>query len=1132
MNIKNKFLLNVGLFFFGLLGTVGCNAQTMTVNSLAYVGGPTIVETAGTAPPPSRCTGFVRYTQLLSTPGPVEWYCINGIMMSENTIPAGSPGQFLTYLNNGQIGPQTLLLSNIAGILPIASGGNGTATPGLLAGSNIAITGSWPNQTITGTGGTGGTGTVSTGNIYALSEYTANGTIIGPSSITTNSTSSVLNVPGSINASSGNITSTGTGAISANITTKCLGFGYSYGNDGSSAQGWSGCRGVLANFYSASNGIQQVFGYKNTNDNLGDGMGFYGYSQYFANGFAASNEGVGSMTLQSDQIGFYSGTLIAPTAGGLIQPYNSNLGGNSVITFANNSPTFNASGPIATLSAIWNPGFTPTAQTGYFFLATLNDPAVNTIGTTANSYTITAIIPVSVSATTGTQTWTAGTGFTATAATAGQYLGFYIATGYQPASSSVFAQCLVGAPALGTFTFSDATTPTCSPVVIQATLASPTTGSQMLATNNFTCNGYCDARSGSNFAQGGIIFDKSQTILTASTTGKLTTVPGLAPYYTITTGSVPVSTAWGTIIASSCTNNSNGQSITPIATTCNVILGTSPASPGPFVPGQDVYLSRVNVQEESEVTAVGPVGAVTPGVQSVTFMTANAWNTTSYGPAAVMMQGGPGSVAVVPTDYISNWPMANMVLGAYTPTEIAVSTSEGQLIFPQYCGANTFTLASSLSWPNSTLVRSGNVVTLANWDKLPSCLTAGSSFTVSGATPSDLNGTFTVTYNSLDANNSYITWTQIGVDETATGSVTVTTPLTSLTLFPASYIVGNNGGISGTAQTSKNMATWALGDTVVGAPSPVYNQTGIWIIDGQDSPNAYSSYPLHITGGVSPYGGGTTDSIFIEGGATNAGIQINGSYPTYLNAGYRPENNGTVIEIGGGEPVSSNPKGYNIFEDNGNGGGFSGAITIGPAAGSLPAAFGFTLPITTSNIFLNGFEFSLTGNGLPTQGATCSLPEYVYTDSKYGLPAGFSLCNGTSWLNMMTFNSANNQVNIPTSLTIAGILPCLQNGNNCPSSAGVADVPITVSMTTVPANSCLPSNATFNTTTMAGLTSNMTLTFTWSTDYHNVIGFDPTQPGLKIVGYPLSGSFNWLVCNNTANPITPSQPTIWNVSAK
>jgi hypothetical protein len=48
------------------------------------------------------------------------------------------------------------LATDVTGILPIANGGSGTATPSLVAGTNVTITGSWPNQTIAASGGGGG----------------------------------------------------------------------------------------------------------------------------------------------------------------------------------------------------------------------------------------------------------------------------------------------------------------------------------------------------------------------------------------------------------------------------------------------------------------------------------------------------------------------------------------------------------------------------------------------------------------------------------------------------------------------------------------------------------------------------------------------------------------------------------------------------------------------------------------------------------------------------------------------------------------------------------------------------------------------------------------------------------------
>jgi len=52
------------------------------------------------------------------------------------------------------------LTTHVSSILPVANGGTGTATPGLVAGANVTITGTWPNQTIASTGGGGGSSTL------------------------------------------------------------------------------------------------------------------------------------------------------------------------------------------------------------------------------------------------------------------------------------------------------------------------------------------------------------------------------------------------------------------------------------------------------------------------------------------------------------------------------------------------------------------------------------------------------------------------------------------------------------------------------------------------------------------------------------------------------------------------------------------------------------------------------------------------------------------------------------------------------------------------------------------------------------------------------------------------------------
>lgn len=64
------------------------------------------------------------------------------------------------------------------GILPVALGGSGTATPSLVGGSGVTISGDWPNQTVAASGGGSGTVTeVDTAGIASGGPITTSGTI-------------------------------------------------------------------------------------------------------------------------------------------------------------------------------------------------------------------------------------------------------------------------------------------------------------------------------------------------------------------------------------------------------------------------------------------------------------------------------------------------------------------------------------------------------------------------------------------------------------------------------------------------------------------------------------------------------------------------------------------------------------------------------------------------------------------------------------------------------------------------------------------------------------------------------------------------------------------------------------------
>jgi hypothetical protein len=110
------------------------------------------------------------------------------------------------------------LTTQVSGTLPVLNGGTGTTTPALVAGSNVTISGTWPNQTINAT--------ASGGSVTTVSIVSANGfagTVANPSStpaITlTTSITGVLKGNGTAisAATSGTDYSAGTSALATGI---------------------------------------------------------------------------------------------------------------------------------------------------------------------------------------------------------------------------------------------------------------------------------------------------------------------------------------------------------------------------------------------------------------------------------------------------------------------------------------------------------------------------------------------------------------------------------------------------------------------------------------------------------------------------------------------------------------------------------------------------------------------------------------------------------------------------------------------------------------------------------------------------------------------------------------------------
>jgi hypothetical protein len=138
----------------GTAGTYGSATQTpvLTTNAQGQVTG---VTNTTITPAVGSITGLgTGVATFLATPSSANLAAaVTDETGSGALVFATAPTLVTPILGTPQSGVMTNvtglpLTTGVTGILPVANGGTGTATPALVAGTNVTITGTWPNQTI------------------------------------------------------------------------------------------------------------------------------------------------------------------------------------------------------------------------------------------------------------------------------------------------------------------------------------------------------------------------------------------------------------------------------------------------------------------------------------------------------------------------------------------------------------------------------------------------------------------------------------------------------------------------------------------------------------------------------------------------------------------------------------------------------------------------------------------------------------------------------------------------------------------------------------------------------------------------------------------------------------------------
>ena len=150
----------------------GFSGSTLCLHSVSGV----ITQTSGDCSTGGTVTNVGTVAPLSGT------VTTTGNLSCPTCVTASSPGAGIAHFAGSTQAVTSsavnLASSDVTGLTPIANGGTGTSSPALVAGTNVTITGSWPNQTINSSGGGGGS--VGPGTTNGIAYFNASSTVTSP----------------------------------------------------------------------------------------------------------------------------------------------------------------------------------------------------------------------------------------------------------------------------------------------------------------------------------------------------------------------------------------------------------------------------------------------------------------------------------------------------------------------------------------------------------------------------------------------------------------------------------------------------------------------------------------------------------------------------------------------------------------------------------------------------------------------------------------------------------------------------------------------------------------------------------------------------------------------------------------